>query len=240
MKIIQDFIPMSRANRPGKQLIGQKYITIHDTGNASVGADALAHAKYLKGDSAASRPASWHFTVDAKNVVQHLPLSEMAWHAGDGNGPGNSSSIGIEICEHADGDRAKAEDKAAELVAYLLKTYKLPVEAVVQHNRWSGKNCPHIIRGRSGGWEGFLEKVRDKMANKPVENVVDKQAATSLKLEDWEREAGLKAIDSLACKGLLNNPDGWKKRLTDDPAGVLSELPWLMFTMLDRVTESTK
>lgn len=71
------------------------------------------------------------------------------------------------------------------------------------------------------------------------DNSVDKEAATPLTLEDWERDAGLKAIDSLACKGLLNDPDKWKKRLTDDPAGVLSELPWLMFAMLDRVTEKT-
>lgn len=70
------------------------------------------------------------------------------------------------------------------------------------------------------------------------DNSVDKEAA--LKLEDWEREAGLKAIDSLTCKGLLNNPEGWKKRLTDDPVGVLSELPWLMFMMLDRITEKAK
>lgn len=238
MNIIQDFIPAGRANRPGKQLIGPKYITIHDSGNASTGADALAHAKYLKGDSAASRPASWHFTVDDKNVVQNLPLGEVAWHAGDGSGPGNSSSIGIEICENADGDRAKAEEKAAELVAFLLKTYKLGIDAIVQHNKWSGKNCPRIIRGRPGGWEGFLQKVRGKIEasiNKPVDSNVDKEVP--LKLEDWEREAGLKAIDSLARKGLLNDPDKWKKRLTDDPAGVLSELPWLVFTLLDRATD---
>lgn len=180
MNIIQDFIPAGRANRPGKQLIGPEYITIHDTGNANPGADALAHAKYVKGDSAASRPASWHFTVDETNVVQHLPLSEVAWHAGDGNGPGNVSSIGIEICENSDGDRAKAEEKAAEMVAFLLKTYKLPIEAVVQHNKWSGKNCPHIIRARTGGWEGFLQMVKNKMSdntNRPVENIVEKAAA---------------------------------------------------------------
>jgi len=179
MNIIQDFIPAGRANRPGKQLIGTKYITIHDTGNANPGADALAHAKYVKGDSAASRPASWHFTVDDTNVIQHLPLSEVAWHAGDGNGSGNSSSIGIEICENADGDRAKAEERAAELAAFLLKTYKLGIDAVVQHNKWSDKNCPRIIRGRPGGWEGFLEKVKDKMeqANKSENGAVDKAAA---------------------------------------------------------------
>lgn len=69
----------------------------------------------------------------------------------------------------------------------------------------------------------------------PVESIVGKEA---LKLEDWEREAGLRAIDSLAAKGLLNNPEGWKKRLEVDPAGVLSELPWLVFTLLDRATDN--
>ncbi|GED71383.1 hypothetical protein BRE01_50850 [Brevibacillus reuszeri] len=64
---------------------------------------------------------------------------------------------------------------------------------------------------------------------------VDKEIP--LKLEDWERESGLKAIDSLAAKGLLNDPETWKQRLIDDPKGVLEELPWLVFTLLDRATE---
>ncbi|WP_064202659.1 hypothetical protein [Brevibacillus brevis] len=58
-----------------------------------------------------------------------------------------------------------------------------------------------------------------------------------LKLEEWEREAGLKAIDSLAAKGLLNDPDKWKQRLIDNPKGVLEELPWLVLTLLDRSTD---
>ena len=161
MNIIQDFIPVGRRNRPGTKLTGPKYITIHDTANPSKGADALMHARYLKGDDAANRPASWHFTVDDRNIVQHLPLDEVAWHAGDGSsGPGNTSSIAIEICENADGDRAKAEANAAELVAYLLKQFGLPIDAVVQHNRWTGKDCPRIIRHRPGGWEAFLAAVR--------------------------------------------------------------------------------
>lgn len=164
MNIIQDFIPVGRRNRPGTKLTGPKYITIHDTANPVKGADALMHARYLKGDDAANRPASWHFTVDDQRVVQHLPLDEVAWHAGDGSkGPGNTSSIAIEICENADGDRAKAEANAAELVAHLIRTVPslLPFpECVVQHNRWTGKDCPHIIRHRSGGWEAFLAAVR--------------------------------------------------------------------------------
>ena len=74
-------------------------------------------------------------------------------------------------------------------------------------------------------------------SQKNVYKPVDKEEPTALKLENWEREAGLKAIDSLAAKGLLNNPEGWKKRLTDDPAGVLSELPWLVFALVDRATD---
>ncbi|NRR00990.1 glycoside hydrolase family 73 protein [Brevibacillus sp. RS1.1] len=67
-------------------------------------------------------------------------------------------------------------------------------------------------------------------------NSVDKEQP-ELKLEEWEREAGLKAIDSPAAKGLLNDPDKWKQRLIDNPKGVLEELPWLVFTLLDRATD---
>lgn len=68
--------------------------------------------------------------------------------------------------------------------------------------------------------------------DKPVNNYPG-----TLKLEGWKLEAGLVAIDRLAMKGLLNSPEGWKKRLTDDPSSVLNDLPWLVFTLLDRVTD---
>jgi N-acetylmuramoyl-L-alanine amidase len=192
MNIIQDFIPVGRRNRPGTKLTGPKYITIHDTANPSKGADALMHARYLKGDDAANRPASWHFTVDDRNIVQHLPLDEVAWHAGDGSsGPGNTSSIAIEICENADGDRAKAEANAAELVAHLLKQFNLPIDAVVQHNRWSGKHCPRIIRNRPGGWEGFLAAVRARLEmKKPPETApAPVSGAPADEISAWAREA---------------------------------------------------
>ena len=184
MNIIQDFIPVGRKNRSGIKLTGPKYITIHDTANPAKGANALMHARYLKGDDAANRPASWHFTVDDQRVVQHLPLDEVAWHAGDGSkGPGNTSSIAIEICENADGDRAKAEANAAELVAQLLRQFRLTLDAVVQHNRWTGKDCPRIIRHRSGGWEGFLEAVQACLSQ-PVASAVPED-----EVSEWAREA---------------------------------------------------
>ena len=111
IKIIQDFIPKGRKNRPGYPMT-PKYITIHETGSFGKGANAKAHAKYIKSDDAANRPASWHFTVDDTEIYQHLPLNENGWHAGDGeSGIGNRQSIGIEICVNSDGNFEKAVPK---------------------------------------------------------------------------------------------------------------------------------
>jgi|LSQX01.1.fsa_nt_gb N-acetylmuramoyl-L-alanine amidase len=159
LQIVQDFIPKGRRNRPGYKL-EPRYITVHDTANTSAGADAKAHANYVKSAAAAAIPASWHFTVDDKVIYQHLPLTENGWHAGDGtNGTGNRQSIGIEICENRDGNRAQAEKNAAWLTAKLLKDFGLPLAAVKQHYDWSGKNCPAQIRGRKNGWQDFLAAV---------------------------------------------------------------------------------
>ena len=172
VQIIQDFIPSGRRNRPGYKLT-PKYITIHDTANTQAGADARAHAQYLKGSTAASLPVSWHFTVDDKAIYQHLPLNENGWHAGDGtNGTGNRQSIGIEICENRDGNRAQAEKNAAWLAAKLLKDYGLGLDRVKQHYDWSGKNCPRVLRGRKDGWKNFLAAVEAHLISAELPNIV--------------------------------------------------------------------
>jgi len=163
VQIIQDFIPPGRRNRPGYKL-EPRYITVHDTANTSAGADAKAHASYVKSAAAAAIPASWHFTVDDKVIYQHLPLNENGWHAGDGtNGTGNRQSIGIEICENRDGNRAQAEKNAAWLVAKLLREFNLGLDRVKQHYDWSGKNCPRVLRGRKDGWKNFLAAVESHL-----------------------------------------------------------------------------
>lgn len=181
MTIIQDLIPKGRKNRPGR-VNPMLYITVHDTDNVNKGADALAHASYLKGDAAVKAQVSWHYTVDDKRVVQHIPDNEDAWHAGDGAGNGNRKSIGIEICTNSDGNRTMAVDNAAELVAKLCKEHNIPIENVVQHNHWNGKNCPRLLRaGNPYSWDTFITKVR---------NLVEKPAETTPKTDepsDWAR-----------------------------------------------------
>lgn len=160
--IIVDLVPKSK--RPGYAM-KPEYLTIHQTGNTNPGADAKMHNRYVHNN--APNP-SWHFTVDDKVIYQHLPLNENGWHAGDGaNGPGNRQSIGIEICENRDGNRAAAEANAAWLVAKLLKDYGLGLDRVKQHYDWSGKNCPRVLRGRKDGWKNFLAAVEAHLKPAP-------------------------------------------------------------------------
>jgi len=143
-----------------------RFITIHNTGNANSGANARTHANYIKGDTAANLPVSWHYTVDELETYQHLPDTEDAFHAGDGAGIGNRQSIGIEICMNSDGDLLKATDNAVELAAMLCKKYNIPIENVVQHFNWSGKNCPQMLRmNKPYSWNTFLNKIKAIVSN---------------------------------------------------------------------------
>lgn len=229
-KIIYELIPAGRKNRPGRKLSGPRYITIHDTGNPAAYADAEAHAAYLLTDTAANRPASWHNTVDDREIYQHLLWDEEAYHAGDGAlGPGNISSLSIEICENADGDRAKAEANAAWLVAEMIRVVPtlLPFpECLVQHNKWTGKNCPRIIRARSGGWDGFKQLVAQEIARsqQPAEDELTKQLRAELdalahSVESFTRlifapDWFIKEFGSSDLSGLILEPkltwEGWR------------------------------
>ncbi len=95
-RLIQQLLPMGAKNKPGRSMT-PKYITMHNTGNTAKGADAKAHAGYLS-SGASGQKVSWHYTVDDEVIYQHLSDTEQGWHAADGRGPGNSQSIGIEVC----------------------------------------------------------------------------------------------------------------------------------------------
>ncbi|MGG5739987.1 MULTISPECIES: S-layer homology domain-containing protein [Bacillus cereus group] len=149
-------VPKGNENiRPGYAM-DPKYITIHETANTSNGANALNHAKYLDSQARGNtdRSASWHFTVDDKEIYQHLPLNEVGWHAG--NKTGNYESIGIEIAVNSDGDYVKAVENARKLAAYLMNELNISLDHVHKHQFWSGKNCPAFMIQR-GQWTAFLQ-----------------------------------------------------------------------------------
>ena len=137
-------------------------ITVHNTWN-----DAIAEneVKYMICNN---KKVSFHIAVDDKEAVQGIPLDRNAWHAGDGNGKGNRSSIGVEICHSKSGGErfAKAERNAAELIAGMLKERGWGIDRVKKHQDWSGKYCPH--RTLDLGWQRFLNMVREYLGGKPA------------------------------------------------------------------------
>ncbi|KXX97465.1 S-layer homology domain-containing protein [Bacillus paranthracis] len=149
-------VPKGNENiRPGYAM-EPKYITIHETANTSKGANALNHAKYLDNQARGNtdRSASWHFTVDDKEIYQHLPLNEVGWHAGDKTG--NYESIGIEIAVNSDGNYTKAVENARKLAAFLMNELNISLDHVQKHQFWSGKNCPAFMI-QCGQWDAFLK-----------------------------------------------------------------------------------
>lgn len=166
MEVKTMLAPKGSNCRPANSM-SPKYITIHETGNKSPTAGALNHANYLCGGGK-NYFVSWHYAVDDKIISQSIPDNENAWHAGDGeNGTGNRESLAIEICVNSNSDFKKAIDNAILLVADLMKKHKIPLENVVQHNHWKGKNCPENIRkGNPITWQQFRDRVEKTLKEK--------------------------------------------------------------------------
>jgi N-acetylmuramoyl-L-alanine amidase len=165
-RVRRDFMPKNARGRTGKSM-RPRYITIHSTQNWSKGADPWRHSLALK-NSKLGR-LSWHYTVDQRVAVQHLPTNEQGRHA-DIDGPGNHYSIGIEMCEHPGNSRNATLDRTARLTAWLMYKNDIPISHVVPHYHWprwgrspANKNCPHYLleNGRPGKkWRAYLAKIK--------------------------------------------------------------------------------
>lgn len=155
--IAADANPHVRTGIPLQTIRG---ITNHNTGNPAPTADARAHAHWLAGVEAQdSDYIGAHFFVDGDRIVQTLPINEVAWHAGDGQGPGNMTTLAIEICETT--PLAAAEANALVLNAALLIDH--PDWQIYKHQDWSGKYCPRRILAE-GRWPAFVEAIRQRVA----------------------------------------------------------------------------
>ena len=167
VQVHRDYLPRSAKGRQGQKSMRPRYITIHSTQNWSKGADPWRHSLALKRSKLGK--LAWHFTIDEKVAVQHLPTNLTGRHA-DFDGVGNRYSIGIEMCEHPGNSRARTVDRTAKLAAYLMHRHSIPLHKVVPHYHWPRygmnpphKNCPHFLldQGRPGRkWRGFQAKVK--------------------------------------------------------------------------------
>lgn len=140
-------------------------VTIHNT-DGGANSETYTRATYPNQNM---KDARVHYYVDDVEAWQNLKENEVGWHAGDGRGNGNETTVSIEIIMKgaAIKDDAKSEDNGARLAAAILARHGLTVDQLYTHNHWMGltdnivsgarKNCPLYILPR---WAAFKEKVR--------------------------------------------------------------------------------
>lgn len=142
-----------------------KFIVIHYTGNYSVGANAMAHYRYLQG---ATRYGSAQYYVDDKQIIQVIGDSRVAWSVGDNQGKGrylngctNNNSLNIEMCVNADADLKKTYKNVLELTKNLMRKFNVPASNVCRHYDVSRKDCPHNFRANNWAqWWEFKEQIK--------------------------------------------------------------------------------
>ena len=151
-----------------------QFITIHNTADIQEAAGTNDAEQYTR----ATYPnqnmgdARVHYFIDEVDCWQNLREDEVGWHAGDGGGPGNETSLAIEIIMDGSGSAAdkNAEERGALLAAILLNRHGLKIDRLVTHKKWSGKYCPAYILPH---WELFVAKVEKYLRQ------IQKPAATT-------------------------------------------------------------
>ena len=155
----QAFIPSGNPNRPGTGLRGGKAarMTWHETANTDRGANAEMHRQFVWGGGGVNR-VSFHFVVDDREIIQLLPLDEVAWHAG--RKEGNETSLSAEMCVHSDGDRERMLENAVRLGRWIVSELGIALPSHLPHRAWYGKDCPHILLSNGGaGWADFMKRL---------------------------------------------------------------------------------
>lgn len=140
-------------------------VTVHNT-DGGANAETYTRATYPNQNM---RDCRVHYYVDDREAWQNLREDEVGWHAGDGKGNGNETTISIEIIMQgkAIANNAKSESNGALLAALLLHRHSLGIDKLYTHNHWMGhpdsivygasKNCPIYILPH---WAEFKAKVQ--------------------------------------------------------------------------------
>ena len=126
-------IPFVRARNFGRSNRRPDLIVLHSAENQEKAGAARRLADWAAGPNAPM--ASWHYSVDAQEIVQSVRLEDVAWHA-----PGaNSRGIGIEMTgraaqgqdEWSDIYSRSVIDRTVLLCAALCRKFDIPADLVI-------------------------------------------------------------------------------------------------------------
>lgn len=150
----QDFLPLNDYSRPGTPLDAVAGVVVHYVGNP--GTSARQNHSYFQNLAETHEAyASSHFLIGLEGeIIQNVPLDEVAYCSGDRNG----DTISIECC-HPDADGAftrETYDSLVKLVKWLMEYYELDSSQVIRHYDVTGKECPLYFVRHPGDWEAFL------------------------------------------------------------------------------------
>lgn len=164
LEIKEKLIPDRSKLKPNHALLRGKveYVTIHNTNDINEAKGTNDAEQYARATfNGAMGGVSVHYYIDETDCWQLLRENEMGYHAADGkNGPGNGTSLAIEIIMDGKGDKddKEAEDRGALLAAILLHRHKLGIDKLVTHRHWyPAKYCPAYILPH---WGKFVERVQ--------------------------------------------------------------------------------
>lgn len=156
-----------------------RWIVIHNTANGtSAEGTAYNNTQYFKNRFMSGAPeASAHYFIDDGDTVwQCVRDTDTAWHVGEAqsrNGCYNTNSIGIEVCETADGWFTDKEIATLrELVGSLMQLYGIPAERVCRHHDVTGKNCPWYYSDDDRWAELKAQITEDDMITKDDANAI--------------------------------------------------------------------
>jgi len=188
MKVIQNLVPTSKYNIKCPYPMTPEFIVVHNTAND---ASARNEVAYMIRNS---NKVSFHYAVDDKEIIQGIPENRNAWHAGDGNGPGNRKGLSIEICYSKSGGQKfiAAEKLAVKFIAFKLKEKGWGIDKVKKHQDFSGKYCPH--RTLDMGWQRFLNMVQAELNILKGDKAMadkDKPSAWAKAVWEWGIKEGI-------------------------------------------------
>ena len=78
----------------------------------------------------------------------------------------------------------------------------------------------------------IAQGIGDYFGIKVEKEINNKEELIDMAIEKWMEESGIKSLNNLANKGLINNAEDWKKKLAEPVQA------WLLFTMLDRIANN--